>query len=653
MENSKKNSILTIRVALFLAGMSTVPIVGAQTSIDSSFDLQTYRLEALEHISLQESIPKGQLTILNEAFATFPLTNRTIWGAKIIDSKSSVIYGVYMDEKGKVVDIDAIKQAEMIEKNKRYGKLEPALAEHVEDMKPNEKVTVWIWLTEPSTDLSRFQGNLSEEQYQDVLSLQRTMYTTHETPVIDFLKAHGSTVVYASQYAPVIFAEVSRETIQDLSDRSDVVSLDITHNYEPTLSTAAPTVKANIVWGRGKTGTGIKVAIVEVPAGSGSRIEFTNPYLRSGSSYLPAQPASTHATAVAGVVASTHSVYKGISYGVPALLSANANTGNDADIVAAMDWSITQGAKILSCSFGRDSSRLLDDLDQYLDHIVWSNHITVVVAAGNPPIEGGGAGNVWSPGLAYNVITVGAFDDMDTSAWTDDVIWVDPPDQSGYIDPRSDHGDREKPEVVAVGARIISTTLMSPWVGGDSSGTSFAAPAVSGEAALLMHRQNQLTSWPEAVKATIMAGAIHNIEDSSRLSDRDGVGGIDCSIADDTITNSRWWGNTVSYGDFPKTYVLNGITAGKKVRVVASWDSHPPDSHPPYDPINDPLQSDFDLIIYDPNGERVEVSSSYDNNYEIGQFTAEMNGNYQAKVVLYRFDSSSERLALAYSISDP
>lgn len=645
MENSKKISILPIILALFLTGMSIVPIVSAQTTIDSSFNLQTYRLEALEHISLQENIPQGQLTILNEAFATFPLTNRTIWGAKIIDSNSSVIYGIYMDDKGKVVDIDAIKQAEMIEKNKRYGKLEPALAESVADMKPDEKATVWIWLTEPSTDLSRFQGNLSEEQYQDILSLQRTMYTTHETPVIDFLKAHGSTVVYASQYAPVIFAEVSKGTIQDLSDRSDVVSLDITHNYEPTLSTVAPTVKADVVWGRGKTGNGIKVAIVEVPAGPGSRIEFTNPYLRNGSSYLPAQPTSTHATAVAGVVASTHSAYKGISYGVPALLSANANTGNDADIVAAMDWSITQGAKILSCSFGRDSSRLLDDLDQYLDHIVWSNHITVVVAAGNPPNNG----NVWSPGLAYNVITVGAFDDMDTSSWADDTMW----EYSGFNDPISQHGDREKPEVVAVGCRITSTSTTSPWISDCGSGTSFATPAVSGEAALLMHRQNQLTSWPEAVKATIMAGAIHNIEDSSRLSDRDGVGGIDCSIADDTITNSRWWGNTVSYGDFPKTYVLNGITAGKKVRVVASWDSHPPDSHPPYDPINDPLQSDFDLIIYDPNGERIEVSSSYDNNYEIGQFTAEMNGNYQAKVVLYRFDSSSERLALAYSISDP
>jgi hypothetical protein len=640
----KKIGELPVVLALLIAGMATVPTVNAQTGIESSFDLQTYRAEALEHVSAREGIPIGELTIINEAFATFPLTGRTLWGAKILDEKSSAIYGIYLDEQGKVADIDAVRKVEAAESSKRYGKLDPELADRVATMRSDEKVVVWVWLTEPSMDRSRFQGNLSEEQHQELLSLQRATYAAHEAPVIDFLKAQNATVVYASQYAPVVFAEVSRETIQNLSKRSGVVSLDITRSYEPALSSAAPTVKANVVWGRGKTGTGIKVAIVEVPeSGTSSRVEFSNPYLLDGSSYRPDLPVSSHATQVAGIVASTHSTYKGISYGVPALLSANANIGYDSSIVPATEWAITQGANVLSCSLGRNTSRELGSLAQYYDHVVWSNHLTVVAAAGNDGI-------VESPGLAYNVIAVGAFDDRDTPIWTDDAMLGN----SGYNDPISQHGDREKPEVAAVGAGMISTSTASPWVGYcNDFGTSFATPVVSGEAALLMHRQSQLTSWPEAVKAAIMAGAIHNIEGASRLSDRDGAGGIDCSIADDTIANNRWWANTVTYGDFPKTYVLSGIPAGKKVRVVAAWDSHPPDLHPPYGTINDPLQSDFDLVIYDPNGEQVEVSSSYDNNYEIGQFTTEMSGNYQARVVKYRFEGASERLALAYSISDP
>jgi len=644
----KKIRGLPVVLALLLVGMATVPAVSAQTGIESSLDLQTCRAEALEHVSTREGISVGELTIINEAFAAFPLTGRTLWGAKMLDEKSSAIYGIYLDEEGKAADIDAVREAEAAESSKRYGKLDPELADRVSTMRSDEKVVVWIWLTEPSMDRSRFQGNLSEEQYHELLSLQRATYAAHEAPVIDFLKARDSTVVYTCQYAPVVFAEVSKEVIQDLSERSDVVALDITRSYEPALNSAAPTVKANVVWGRGKTGTGIKVAIVEVPevGTENSRVQFSNPYLLDGSSYRPDLPVSSHATEVAGVVASTHSTYKGISYGVPALLSANAPSGIDTSVVAATEWAITQGANVLSCSYGIDTSRNLDSFAQYLDHVVWSNHVTAVVAAGNSPENG----NVKSPGLANNVIAVGAFDDRDTSIWADDVMLGD----SGYNDPISQHGDREKPEVAAVGAGMISTLAASPWVGYcDDFGTSYAAPAVSGEAALLMHRQSQLTSWPEAVKAAIMAGAIHNIEGASRLSDRDGAGGIDCSIADDTIANNRWWANTVTYGDFPKTYVLSGIPAGKKVRVVAAWDSHPPDSHPPYGTINDPLQSDFDLIVYDPNGEQVEVSSSYDNNYEIGQFTAEMSGNYQARVVKYRFEGASERLALAYSISDP
>ncbi|WP_214019347.1 hypothetical protein [Methanoculleus sp.] len=229
----KKIRGLPVVLALLLVGMVTMPAVSAQTGIESSFDLQTYRAEALEHVSTREGIPAGELTIINEAFATFPLTGRTLWGTKILDEKSSAIYGIYLDEEGKAADIDAVREAEAAESSKRYGKLDPELADRVSTMRSDEKVVVWIWLTEPSMDRSRFQGNLSEEQHQELLSLQRTAYAAHEAPVIDFLKEQDSTVVYASQYAPVVFAEVSREAIQDLSKRSDVVSLDITRSYEP------------------------------------------------------------------------------------------------------------------------------------------------------------------------------------------------------------------------------------------------------------------------------------------------------------------------------------------------------------------------------------------------------------------------------------
>lgn len=178
------------------------------------------------------------------------------------------------------------------------------------------------------------------------------------------------------------------------------------------------------------------------------------------------------------------------------------------------------------------------------------------------------------------------------------------------------------------------------------SGTSFSAPSVSAEAALLMQAQNWLKSWPETVKAVIMASAAHNIEGNSMLSEYDGAGGIDISEAMQTASNGWMKGETVYSSSFPKDYTFT-VSAGQKVRVAIVWDSHPDSNHPP---TTDPLQSDLDLYILDPNGNTVAFSTSYDNSYEIVEFTPTVTGVYTARVQQYRFEGSYEYLGFAYSI---
>ena len=85
--------------------------------------------------------------------------------------------------------------------------------------------------------------------------------------------------------------------------------------------------------------------------------------------------------------------------------------------------------------------------------------------------------------LGWNVITVGAIEDYDTLLWDDDEMaaW------SSWADPQSTHGDREKPEVVAVGAHrygevynLTMTTTSEPWIEEELDlGTSYAARAQS------------------------------------------------------------------------------------------------------------------------------------------------------------------------------
>jgi hypothetical protein len=317
-------------------------------------------------------------------------------------------------------------------------------------------------------------------------------------------------------------------------------------------------------------------------------------------------------------------------------------------MINASEWAINNGANILSNSWGNGTNGTLSGIDKYYDHLVWSAYKTVTAVSGN---QVGGSWQVPSPGLGYNVITVGGFEDSGTYDWSDDVIWAD----SGYVDPISRNGDREKPEVAAVATHggtnyIITTSVRRPPSGYPiestvGAGTSYAAPAVAAEAALLMQANSSLTIWPETVKAIIMASAVHNIEGDSRLSEKDGAGGIDISNAYDAgITEAS--GMNTSASDFPKHFTFSA-TAGERVRIVITWDSHPDSNHPP---VNDDLQSDLNLVVYGPSGAAVGTSDSYDNSYEIVEFTAPAAGTYDATVYAKTFNGSYEYLGFAKTV---
>ena len=100
-----------------------------------------------------------------------------------------------------------------------------------------------------------------------------------------------------------------------------------------------------------------------------------------------------------------------------------------------------------------------------------------------------------------------------------------------------------------------------------ASGTSVATPIVSGIAAQLIARAPSLAAWPEAVRALIMAGAIHRIPmpDGSLNADHEGTG-----------TASALWSNRLlvngdgRYGGY-QFGSLSG-TATRQISVSANFD---------------------------------------------------------------------------------
>lgn len=486
----------------------------------------------------------------------------------------------------------------------------------------------------------RTDGNAARNE---IFAAKKEVYALKEKPVIDYLNAKGFEIIYASFSAPLIFVELTREEIIALEERDDVDRIYLSKLYEPCADTAVPTIRAPYVWNEGYDGSGTKVAIVE-----GSGVDFANPYL-SGIMRPGQTDVGAHATRCAGIVASTHPTYKGVAYGTT-ILSANADSLWDYDLIEASDWALNESADVLSCSIAHDSGLQLAKLDRYYDHVIWEHHRAVSTAVGN------NNGNVTSPGLAYNVITVGGTDDMDTPDWSGD----ERAPFSSYIDPISPHGDRDKPEVSAVAERIQTTETVEyfikngTWITKPSdkhAGTSLAAPAVAGIIAALIEKDSSLRDYPEVSKAVIMASAVHDTYDggtshpSWAIDDKEGTGTVVASEAYRIVNNNWKQGfSHLTQNDFPMDITFYAA-GGEEVRFVICWDSH---TNWHVDNSYDVLMTDLDLKIYDPSGGYINGSYTIDRNFEVVDFTAPVSGTYKAHTIRWQFEADYERFGAAW-----
>lgn len=131
--------------------------------------------------------------------------------------------------------------------------------------------------------------------------------------------------------------------------------------------------------------------------------------------------------------------------------------------------------------------------------------VVVVAAAGNlgyqrfetkdGSYEGYTAFSITDPGNADGVITVGA-----THRYRPHTYGV------SFFSSRGPTGDgRLKPDLVAPGERIESCLLDKAW--GELDGTSMAAPHVSGAAAMLMARYDELIGEPQRIKQILCESA--------------------------------------------------------------------------------------------------------------------------------------------------
>lgn len=190
-----------------------------------------------------------------------------------------------------------------------------------------------------------------------------------------------------------------------------------------------------------------------------------------------------HGTHCAGIVASTNQTYRGVAYGAN-LINAkfmDGGTGTVSDAMKAIDWAIfnaSGGGDVLSCSFGSNTTSDDSPFALFMDAVVDDLLVSVAVAAGN---EGSSSQTITDPGVAYNIITVGAMNDSNTNDTNDDSL-------ATFSSRGPTVGGRIKPDIVAPGVSILSCNYN--WENEPNftskSGTSMATPHIAGALALLL-----------------------------------------------------------------------------------------------------------------------------------------------------------------------
>ncbi len=268
-------------------------------------------------------------------------------------------------------------------------------------------------------------------------------------------------------------------------------------------------IGSRIVNGLGNTGKGIKIGVLDT--GIDYNHEVLKGNYRGGYNFVGNSPDAIddngHGTHVAGTIAAEDSDIGVVGvapqahiYSVKVL--AFDSTGSTSDIVSGLEWSVENGMQIINMSLGSDDNSM--SVNRAINN-TYNAGILIVAAAGN-------AGN-----------NVGTGDSMDYPAKYDSVVSVGATDKDDNRASFSSTGPRL--ELSAPGVKILSTLNGNKY--GELSGTSMAAPHVTGVAALIMSSESGITNSRVRLRMQVTAKNMTKITRGFMTKDWYGYGLVD------------------------------------------------------------------------------------------------------------------------------
>lgn len=392
-----------------------------------------------------------------------------------------------------------------------------------------------------SLDLLAHQGRHSSAR-------ARVIVHGTETEVAALAARHRLQIVRRLEHGAVVAADAAELSRLAADAAVDHLSGDVP--VRPSMSVSSYSTATDQVWAGyaggllglgavpGVNGQGVVVAVVD------SGISTSHPALAkkviANVSLVSGDPSTDdafgHGTHVAGIIAGLGSAASrvtplytgGIAPGaqlVNVRVLGPDGVGLTSDVIAGIEWVIANRAKynirVVNLSLGHpvNEPSVTDPLCEAVARAVGAG-IVVVASAGNSGVSADGRpilGGIMSPGNSPYAITVGAVNTQGTVKRGDDRIAT----YSSRGPTRFEFG--VKPDLAAPGNKIISLEANGSYLSRNYpflhkagsgintymqlSGTSMAAPMVSGSVALLLQGNSKLI--PSQIKLALQTGATY------------------------------------------------------------------------------------------------------------------------------------------------
>lgn len=333
----------------------------------------------------------------------------------------------------------------------------------------------------------------------------RAEYKEHNDDFIQMNKIQGNEILFESLYAPMVVADLTIEKIEMFAKQSNVENI---YYYEEivcaepsnTMGEICDSTRISYIHDTlGLTGQNVILGIVESYNVDTSSELPADRFLVAGPE-LHSNETSPHVNNTAKILAGTNGIANEAT-----VYSGSVEVSNYFSVIENL---ISAGAVAINSSFGyvyhyypdnnEDLSTYMSNnnytfIDKWVDHVAASHNVSMVVSSGNNGHNRDDNNNVvvhriLAPGLAYNTITVGAYDNKNTVDISDDIMY--------NYSSCNNMGGCEKPDLVAPANML-------------GGGTSSSAPFVTGLIALMVELRPSLAIYPQVIKSILLASCHH------------------------------------------------------------------------------------------------------------------------------------------------